>query len=217
MPLQSGIQYLYHYAALFFFFPGINSNVSSLLALLVQFDVLTKPFVQIDIQYIYQSTHDPFTLIFFNAFKLITLQMGAALLECFLSATRLLLLRLRSSFVVVGGAAGVFLGSKHYTEDVDVAASSEAVSYFHGAIASGTTQFKCGDPSQTIEFTCSQDFIVHLELLQIGGGFVDSIAACLRVIGGSSNYKVEGSKRRRDFPDEVVFVTQRATREQKYR
>ncbi|KAF2181181.1 hypothetical protein K469DRAFT_590445, partial [Zopfia rhizophila CBS 207.26] len=104
-------------------------------------------------------------------------QMESALLECFLSATRLLPLRLRSSFILIGRAASVFNGFKRYTEDVDVAATSEAILYFHGAIASGTTQFKCGDPSQTIEFHCSQDFIVHLELLRIGGGFVDSIAA----------------------------------------
>jgi hypothetical protein len=104
--------------------------------------------------------------------------MEAALLECFLSATRLLPLRLRSSFVLIGGAASVFHGSRCHTEDVDVAASSETILHFHDAIASGTTQFRCRDPSQTIEFHCSHNFIIHLELLQIGGGFVDSIAAC---------------------------------------
>ena len=109
--------------------------------------------------------------------KLITPRMEAALLECFLSATRLLPFRLRSSFVLIGGAASVFQGSRNYTEDVDVAATSEAILCFHDAIASGTTQFKCRDPSQTIEFRGSQDFVVRLELLQLGGGFVDSIAA----------------------------------------
>jgi uncharacterized membrane protein len=102
--------------------------------------------------------------------------MEAALLECFLSATRLLPLRLRSSFVLIGGAASVFRGSIYDTQDVDVAASSEAILCFHDAIASGATQFKRRDPLQTIEFHASQDFVVHLELLQLGGGFVDSIA-----------------------------------------
>jgi hypothetical protein len=90
--------------------------------------------------------------------KPISPRMEAALLECFLSATRLLPLRLRSSFVLIGGAASVFRGSTY------------------DAIASGATQFKRRDPLQTIEFHASQDFVVHLELLQLGGGFVDSIA-----------------------------------------
>ncbi|KAJ6279700.1 hypothetical protein J3E71DRAFT_344337 [Bipolaris maydis] len=109
--------------------------------------------------------------------KPITPRMKAALRECFLSATRLLPLRLRSSFILIGGAASVFHGSKHETQDVDVAASSEAILHFYDAIASGATQFKCGDPSQTIEFHCSHGFIVCLELVQLNGGFVDSIAA----------------------------------------
>jgi hypothetical protein len=74
--------------------------------------------------------------------KLITPSMKAALLECFLSATRLLPLRLRPSFILIGSAAAVFHGSTRYTEDVDVAATSEAILCFYGAIASGTTQFK---------------------------------------------------------------------------
>ncbi|KAJ4356696.1 uncharacterized protein N0V89_004732 [Didymosphaeria variabile] len=105
-------------------------------------------------------------------------QMEAALLECFLSATRLLPLELRSSFILIGGAATVFHNRKRFTQDVDVAASPEAIVHLHSAISSGTTQFKVNaDPSQTIEFDSRQDILVHLELLQIGGGFVDSIAA----------------------------------------
>ena len=61
---------------------------------------------------------------------------------------------------------------------MDVAASLEAILCFHNKIASGTTQFKTQDSSQTIEFRSRQGFIVNLELLQFGGGFVDSIAAC---------------------------------------
>jgi hypothetical protein len=57
-----------------------------------------------------------------------------------------------------------------------VAASREAVLYFHDAIASGATQFEYKDSSQTIEFKSCQGFVVNLELLQFGGGFVDSIA-----------------------------------------
>ncbi|KAF1923504.1 uncharacterized protein M421DRAFT_311469 [Didymella exigua CBS 183.55] len=111
------------------------------------------------------------------SFNFITPKMETALLECFLSATRLLPLRMRPSFVLIGGAANVFHGSKCYTEDVDVAASSSAIVYFQNAIASGTTQFKYEDTSQAIEFHSRQDFTVDLELVQLSGGFEDSVAA----------------------------------------
>jgi hypothetical protein len=131
-------------------------------------------------QFLCPRPSSPTLAVVFNmpSTRPITPEMKAALLECFQSATRLLPLRLRSSFVLIGGAASVFHGSKKRTEDVDVAASSEAVIHIHGTIESGATQFRCGGPSQPIEFHCSQNFVVHLELLQFGGGYVDSIAVC---------------------------------------
>jgi hypothetical protein len=57
-----------------------------------------------------------------------------------------------------------------------VAPSSKAVFCFCDTIASGTTQFKCNNPLQPIELHCSQGPILYLELLQLGRGFVDSIA-----------------------------------------
>jgi hypothetical protein len=149
--------------------------------------------LQIVIRYLHRATHDtsfitltfsplgtskPFFAVVLNmpSLKPIPPEMKAALLECFLSATRLLPLRLRSSFVLIGGAASIFRGSPNYTEDVDVAPSFEAVFCFRDTIASGTTQFKCSDPLQPIELHCSQGSILYLELLQLGGGFVDSFA-----------------------------------------
>lgn len=105
--------------------------------------------------------------------------LDAALLECYLSATRLLPLEFRSSFILVGGAAIIFYGRGRTTEDVDVAASTEAIVHIHEAIASGTTQFTIDDTDllETIKFVSSQDIVVRLELLEIGSGFVDSIDA----------------------------------------
>jgi hypothetical protein len=59
---------------------------------------------------------------------------------------------------------------------VDVAASAEAIIAFRQAIAREGSSFTIS-PCETIEFDSRQGFRVSLELLQLGGGFVDSIAA----------------------------------------
>jgi hypothetical protein len=69
---------------------------------------------------------------------------------------------------------------------VDVAASHEAQVCFMNAVHSGATRFKINptDANETIEFNSRQDFIVTIEILQLGGPFVESINAVEPFLGG---------------------------------
>jgi hypothetical protein len=108
--------------------------------------------------------------------KTISPAQKAALLECFQFATALVPVALRPQFLLVGGTASIAFSSRLWTDDVDVAASAEAIIAFRQAIAREGSSFTIS-PCQTIEFDSRQGFRVSLELLQLGGGFVESIAA----------------------------------------
>jgi len=100
----------------------------------------------------------------------------AALLECFQEATRLVPPELRPQFILIGGAASIAYSSCLWTEDVDVAASPEAIFCFLEAVRQGARKFKIC-PCHTIEFDSRLEIIVKLEFLELGGSFVESIVA----------------------------------------
>jgi hypothetical protein len=107
--------------------------------------------------------------------RLISPIQKAALLECFQQATSLVPLELRHQFILIGGMASIAHSSCRLTEDVDVAASPEAYQRFLEAVRKGARNFKIR-PCETIEFNNSQGFLITLEILQLGGPFVESIA-----------------------------------------
>ncbi|KIW09638.1 uncharacterized protein PV09_00502, partial [Verruconis gallopava] len=107
--------------------------------------------------------------------KTISPAQKAALLECFQFATALVPVALRPQFLLVGGTASIAFSSPLWTDDVDVAASAEAIIAFRQAIAWEGSSFAIS-PCQMIEFDSRQGFRVSLELLQLGGAFVESIA-----------------------------------------
>lgn len=98
----------------------------------------------------------------------------AALVECFQEATRLVPPQLRPQFILIGGLASNFHSSRRWTEDVDVVASPAAIYHFRQAVLEGARRFKI-DPSNLVEFESRQGFPVNMELLELGGSFVDSI------------------------------------------
>jgi hypothetical protein len=115
--------------------------------------------------------------------KVLTPPQKAALLECFQEATALLPVALRPQFILVGGTASIAHSSCLWTDEVDVAASVEAHICFRQAITQEGSRFNVRS-CQTIEFNSRQGFPVAFELLELGGLFVESIAACEPFLGG---------------------------------
>jgi hypothetical protein len=115
--------------------------------------------------------------------KTISPAQKAALLECFQAATTLVPVALRPQFILVGGTASIAHSSRLWTDDVDVAASAEAIIAFRQAMAREGSSFKIS-PCETNDFDSRQSFRVSLELLQLGGDFVESIAAVETCLDG---------------------------------
>ncbi|KAI9740073.1 MAG: hypothetical protein M1818_004824 [Claussenomyces sp. TS43310] len=107
----------------------------------------------------------------------------AALFECFHAATCLVPLPLRRQFVVIGGAASLAHSSTLKTEDVDVAASQQAHWAFLERVRGGARNFAI-KTAGIIEYDSRQGFPVEIEILSIGGPFIDSIHATLSFRGG---------------------------------
>ncbi|OBT70637.1 hypothetical protein VF21_10343 [Pseudogymnoascus sp. 05NY08] len=107
--------------------------------------------------------------------KMISPVEKAALVECFQEATRLVPPELRPQFILIGGAGSIFHSSSRWTEDVDIVASPAAIDHFRGAVLDGARNFRI-DPFEMIEFDSRQGFPVKMELLELGGSFVESIA-----------------------------------------
>lgn len=57
---------------------------------------------------------------------------------------------------------------------MDIAASPAAINHFRGAVLDGARNFKI-DSSNMIEFDSRQGFLIKMELLELGGSFVESI------------------------------------------
>jgi hypothetical protein len=100
----------------------------------------------------------------------------AALLECYEAAVQLVPAALQPEFVLIGGAASMVHGSVLKTEDVDIAVTANSLNAFREAVARGQTKFKIR-PCETIEFECHQGYFIPVEFLELGGPFVDSVAA----------------------------------------
>jgi hypothetical protein len=91
-------------------------------------------------------------------------------------ATRLVPVELRRQFILIGGTASIAHSSRRWTEDVDVAASLEAHNSLLEAIRQGARNFKV-DSTSTIVFDSRQGFTVNLESLELGGSFIETVAA----------------------------------------
>jgi hypothetical protein len=110
----------------------------------------------------------------------------AALLEAYTATISLLPSPLRPSFIIIGGAALVLLGSPRRTEDVDFAVSGAALFAFEEG-ARSDPRFSQGAVAEWT-YSCQgkgiEDVGVPLEFLQMGGAFAPTIKVVEAVGGG---------------------------------
>lgn len=95
---------------------------------------------------------------------------------CYQACTRLIPLDWRPEFVLIGAAASLIHGSRAKTNDVDIAASPRAIYAFEEAVRGGAQRFRKGS-DDNIEFDSHRGFFVKIELLHLGGSFVESVHA----------------------------------------
>ncbi|KAF3384720.1 hypothetical protein F1880_001921 [Penicillium rolfsii] len=109
--------------------------------------------------------------------------LRSALIECFQATTRLVRPELRRQLILIGGAASIAHGSVYSTEDVDVAAPKDVIIDIFKKVMDGALNFLL-QPDGNIQFDCSKEFIIQLEILQIGGA-IERIHAAVPFFEGS--------------------------------
>ncbi|KAG5987078.1 hypothetical protein E4U43_005243 [Claviceps pusilla] len=71
-----------------------------------------------------------------------------------------------------------------YSEDVDIAAPPNIIAQIWEAILNGATNFNIEADGQ-LAFDSPQGFIVRLDLIEIGAGFINRVVTAIPFLGGS--------------------------------
>lgn len=110
--------------------------------------------------------------------------MQAAIRECSNMAALSIPLRLRQDIILVGGAATLLSGaSGRWTKDLDFAAGEEAMDAFLQQVLARQNGFKYDDDG-SIMFWSSLGFFVPVDLLILGGDFIESVNAVQKIESG---------------------------------
>lgn len=104
----------------------------------------------------------------------ITAPLREGLFEAFRAATRLVRPERRHQLVLVGGAASIAHSSSLRTEDVDVVAPPSVLIDIWEGVTAGAPNFSI-EPDGKIAFDAPQGFRVRIDLIQIGGGCIETI------------------------------------------
>ncbi|EGD84095.1 hypothetical protein H112_07785 [Trichophyton rubrum D6] len=107
-----------------------------------------------------------------------------ALFECFRATTCLVRPELRRQLTLVGGATSVAHFSVLYTEDIDIASTSEPIIDVLSSILAGAPGFTI-EPDMKIAFDTSKGIRIRVDLIEIGEGCIERIHATRPFFEGS--------------------------------
>lgn len=119
-----------------------------------------------------------------RARKTLSPNMRAARRECYNTAALSIPQELRAEFILVGGAGTLLSGApERSTQDLDFAAGQGAMNAFLKVVQAGQNGFK-RDDDESIMFWSSLGFFVPVDLLVLGGDFVESVNAVQQIDSG---------------------------------
>lgn len=119
-----------------------------------------------------------------RARKTLSPNMQAAIRECYNTAALSIPQKLRAEFNLVGGAGTLLSGApERSTTDLDFAAGQEAMNAFLKVVQAGLNGFKRDDDG-SIVFWSRLGFFVPVDLLILGGDFVESVNAVQQIDSG---------------------------------